>query len=362
MQMEGERDQTFMLRCLELAGLAKGYTYPNPLVGSVITHNDEIIGEGYHREFGKAHAEGNAIASVKRKALLTQSTLYVNLEPCCHVGKTPPCTDLILAAGIPRIVIGSVDPNPAISGKGIAALKKRGCDVTVGILDRENRTLNRSFFTHFEKKRPFVILKWAESLDGFLDIMRTPDTPVGPHWITSAIGQTLVHKWRAAEQAIMVGGRTVLNDNPSLTVRYWTGRQPLRITITRKKNLSKDLHLLDGQNSTLIYTDKKEMVHEPGITYVKLDYHKDTLPQIMNDLYNREIQSLIVEGGKKLLESFISSGLWDEALVFTGNSSFYQGLKAPTLDSNPELRILFDHCKLKYYRNIGIPSPKKGID
>jgi len=356
--MEGKSDHAYMLRCLELASLGKGYTYPNPLVGSVITHHHEIIGEGYHREYGKAHAEVNAIASVKQRALLTHSTLYVNLEPCCHVGKTPPCTDLIIDAGIPRIVIGLEDPNPAISGKGIEALKNAGCDVTVGMLERENRALNRSFFTHFEKKRPFVILKWAESNDGFLDTIRTPDTPMGPNWITSGLGQTLVHKWRATEQAIMIGGHTALLDNPALTVRSWTGRQPLRIAITRQKNLVKNLHLLDQKHPTLIYTDKK-ILPESGITYVKLDYSREVIPQIMNDLYNREIQSLIVEGGKELLESFISSGVWDEAFVFTGRRRFFDGLKAPTLDCQPDLRTLFDRCELKHYRKNCISTNKK---
>ncbi len=353
-------DHAFMLRCLELAALGKGYTYPNPLVGSVITCRQKIIGEGYHREFGKAHAEVNAIASVKQRALLTESTLYVNLEPCCHVGKTPPCTDLIIDAGIPRIVIGSEDPNPAVSGKGVEALKKAGCDVTIGILDKENRALNRSFFTYFDEKRPFVILKWAESSDGFLDIIRKPGTPVGPNWITGLLGRTLVHKWRATEQAIMIGGRTLLIDNPSLTVRFWTGRQPLRITITRQTNLSKDLHLLDPKIPTLIYTDKN-VDSEPGTTYVKLDYGDEIFPQIMKDLYNREIQSLLVEGGKELLESFISSGLWDEAFVFTGNSRFLNGIKAPILSIQPDLRTQQDDCELKYYRNKSYPASKKEV-
>ena len=358
--MEGSIDHAFMLRCLELATLGKGYTYPNPLVGSVITCHHEIIGEGYHREYGKAHAEVNAIASVKQRALLAHSTLYVNLEPCCHVGNTPPCTDLIIDTGIPRVVIGSEDPNPAVSGKGIEVLKNAGCNVTVGVLEKENRLLNRCFFTFFEKKRPFVILKWAESQDGFLDSIRTPETPVGPNWITSGLGQTLVHKWRATEQAIMVGGRTLLLDNPSLTVRHWTGRQPLRIAITRQANLPKDLHLLDQQNPALIYTDKK-MLPEPGINFVKLDYQSEIIPQIMSDLYSRGIQSLIVEGGKELLESFISSGLWDEALVFRGYSQFFNGLKAPMLYLQPDFQTLFDRCVLKYYRNKSHPIHKKEI-
>lgn len=349
-----------MLRCLELAALGKGYTYPNPLVGSVITHHGKIIGEGYHREYGEAHAEVNAISSVNRRDLLTHSTLYVNLEPCCHVGKTPPCTDLIIDTGIPRVVISSPDPNPAVAGKGIESLNNAGCKVTVGILENENRALNRSFFTFFEKKRPFVILKWAESLDGFLDTIRTPDTPIEPNWITGEVGRTLVHKWRAAEQAIMVGGRTLLQDNPALTVRYWTGRQPLRIAISRQKYFGKHLHLLDQKAPTLIYTDKK-MMHEPGVTYVKLDYRKEILPQIMVDLYNREIQSLIVEGGKELLESFISSGLWDEAFVFTGDRRFNNGIKAPMLDYHPDLQTLFDRCALKYFINKENPAPKKEV-
>lgn len=205
-----------------------------------------------------------------------------------------------------------------------------------------------------------MILKWAESSDGFLDVNRKPDTPVGPNWITGLIGRTLVHKWRANEQAIMIGGGTLLIDNPSLTVRYWAGRQPLRITLTRQENLSEDLHLLDRQIPTLIYSDK-EVESEPGITYVNLDYSDEVLPQIMNDLYEREIQSMIVEGGRELLERFITSGLWDEALVFTGNTRFHEGIKAPAFSFQPDLRTLFDRCELKYYRNKGNATLKKEV-
>lgn len=358
--MEGKSDHAFMLRCLELAALGKGYTYPNPLVGSVITHNQEIIGEGYHHEFGAAHAEVNAILSVNRKDLLTDATLYVNLEPCCHVGKTPPCTDLIIDTGIPRVVIGSEDPNPAVSGKGINVLKNAGCTVTVGIMEKENRLLNRSFFTFFENKRPFVILKWAESNDGFIDAIRTPETPPEPNWITGALGRTLVHKWRAAEQAIMIGGRTLLMDNPALTVRFWKGRQPLRVALTRQEKSGHHLQLFNQKEPTLIYTDKK-MIPQPGIAYVKLDYRREILPQVMSDLYKRKIQSIIVEGGKELLESFISSGLWDEAFVFTGSRWFYDGLKAPALDCQPDLKTLFDRCELKYFRNKENPVSEKEV-
>jgi diaminohydroxyphosphoribosylaminopyrimidine deaminase/5-amino-6-(5-phosphoribosylamino)uracil reductase len=350
MLIEKDTDYWFMLRCLELAAFGKGNTYPNPLVGSVITHKNMIIGEGYHREYGKAHAEVNAIETVENKSQLKNSTLYVNLEPCCHVGQTPPCTDLIIHSGIPRIVIGSADPNPAITGRGINTLKSAGCDVTIGILDSKNRELNRSFFSYHEKKRPYVILKWAESNDGFLDQIRTPDMQVGPNWITGEIEQILVHKWRAEEQAIMVGSRTATIDNPSLTARQWTGRQPLRITISRKANLAENLHLIDKQNRTLIYTER-ELPPDHEIIYVKLDYTKDIPGQIMGDLYNREIQSLIVEGGKELLESFIFSEIWDEAMVFKGIRKFNEGIRAPKIESKPKLHTIFGQCELKYYRN-----------
>jgi len=342
-----------MSRCLELAALGKGNTYPNPLVGSVITAGDKIIGEGFHQEYGKPHAEVNAINSVITRSRLKGATLHVNLEPCCHEGKTPPCTELIIRAEIPRIVIGSVDPNPAVSGKGIETLKKAGCNVSVGILDNKNRILNRSFFTFFGKKRPYVILKWAESKDGFLDRNRTSDTPVGPNWITGEIGQTLVHKWRIEEQAIMVGRKTVVLDNPSLTARSWSGRQPLRITLSRKAELAKNLHLFDKQAKTIIYTEE-ESSGDIENQYVKLDFNRSIPGQILTDLYNREIQSLLVEGGKELLESFILSGIWDEALVFKGNKKFIGGLKAPKIDFQPDYCSVFDHCELKYYSNLSI--------
>jgi diaminohydroxyphosphoribosylaminopyrimidine deaminase/5-amino-6-(5-phosphoribosylamino)uracil reductase len=346
-------DRLFMTRCIELASLGKGNTYPNPLVGSVVTYKDSIIGEGYHQEYGKAHAEANAISAVAKRDLLENSTLYVSLEPCCHIGKTPPCTNLIIDTGIPRVVIGSVDPNPVVTGNGIEVLRNAGCDVLTGIMDIEGRYLNRRYFSYYERNRPYVILKWAESKDGFLDNIRSPHSPVGPNWITQNVGQTLVHKWRAEEQAIMVGSGTAMIDNPSLTVRHWTGRQPLRITISRKAKLAKNLQLLDQKNKTLIYTEQ-DLEPEGNNVFVKLNYEKEIPEQIVRDLYERKIQSLMVEGGAQLLTAFICSGLWDEAIVFTGNKNFFNGLRAPVIKSPVDLETHFDQCGLKFFRNQGV--------
>ncbi|UCG27555.1 MAG: bifunctional diaminohydroxyphosphoribosylaminopyrimidine deaminase/5-amino-6-(5-phosphoribosylamino)uracil reductase RibD [Bacteroidales bacterium] len=350
MQRRKEIDEMYMARCLDLASMGRGYTYPNPLVGSVIIYRDSIIGEGYHREFGKPHSEVNAIEMVKDKSVLGESTMYVNLEPCCHSGKTPPCTDLIIRSGIRNIVIGSVDPNPSVSGSGIRQLENSGCNVTTGVLEQEGKNLNRSFFTYFEKKRPYIILKWAESADGYLDRIRTEDAPIGPNWITGELEKTLVHIWRAHEQAVMVGGGTVIIDNPRLTVRHWTGRQPLRISISREANFPGGTNLLDNQYKTLIYTEKILPASE-ALEYVQLDYNKDTIVQVLKDLYSREINSLIVEGGKKLLESFLNSGIWDEARVFKGDREFLTGIKAPTINSSPVNRIFLFQSELKIYRN-----------
>ena len=348
--MTKPEDEKYMRRCLELAKLGMGTAAPNPMVGSVIVYDGKIIGEGYHEKCGEAHAEVNAINSVKNPDLLKKATLYVNLEPCAHHGKTPPCSDLIVRKKIPRVVIGCVDSFAKVSGKGIEKLKKGACDVTVGILEQESRWLNRRFFTFHEKKRPYIILKWAETKDGFIDKKRKSEESVEQNWITNQISKKLVHKWRTEEAAFMVGRKTVKKDNPQLTVRDWSGRNPVRIVTDQKLKLSTDLKIFDNQAKTLIFNAKKESV-EGNLHYLKIDYEKNVLKQMMSRLYELEIQSVVVEGGEKLLSSFIQENLWDEARIFTGNKYFKEGVKAPEFNQIPAEEIWLEDTLLSiYYR------------
>lgn len=325
------RDNLYMKRCLELALLGLGYTAPNPLVGSVVVYNDTIIGEGYHKEYGDSHAEVNAINNVRNSGLLPYSTLYVNLEPCCHHGKTLPCTDLIIKSGIKKVVIGSVDIHHVVAGKGISKLRNSGCDVRTGVLKNECLKLNRRFFTFHEKKRPYIILKWAQSADGFIDFERPPETAIGPNWITSKYLRMLVHKWRAQEQSIMAGTNTVLKDNPSLNVRLWHGKNPLRIVIDNDLKISKNFNVLDNSQSTLIINKKKEK-EENNTKWLKLNCsYNELIQELMNYLYTQHIQSVFVEGGRELLQSFIDQGFWDEARIFSGQQFFAGGTSAPLI-------------------------------
>jgi diaminohydroxyphosphoribosylaminopyrimidine deaminase/5-amino-6-(5-phosphoribosylamino)uracil reductase len=323
-----------MLRCIELARNGLGNTSPNPMVGSVIVYDGIIIGEGYHRKFGEPHAEVNAINSVQNKELLKKSTLYVNLEPCSHYGKTPPCANLIASMEIPRVVIGSLDTAAHVSGKGLEILKNAGCNVLVGVLEDECRELNKRFFTFHEKQRPYIILKWAQTKDGFIDIERTENASVQPTWITNEYAKALVHKWRAEEQAILVGTNTAIQDNPSLTTRHWYGKNPLRIVLDENLILPDGLKLFDQNASTVIIADtkvkslRKRKLHENvGIEFV--DYSSGFYTQLFKVLISKDIQSLIIEGGEKVLTSFIQNNLWDEARVFTGNKVFNKGVRAP---------------------------------
>ena len=325
-----------MQRCIDLARAGLGHTAPNPMVGSVILHKDRIIGEGYHRKYGSPHAEVMAIESVKDKSLLKQSTLYVNLEPCCHHGKTPPCTDLILHYQIPSVVIGTTDPYDQVAGKGIARLRGRGCQVAVGVLKEACRRLNKRFLTYHEKKRPYIILKWAQTADGFLDANRLPGSDNQPTWITSEKLRMLVHKWRTEEPAIMVGTQTALKDNPRLNVRDWSGPSPLRIITDRQLGLGGNLHVFDGSQPTIVFNGKLEKTN--GLTrFVKIDYGRDPLAQMLDILYAENIQSLLVEGGRALLQSFIESGQWDEARIFVGTQFFGSGVKAPDIGLSPSM-------------------------
>lgn len=327
-----EVDEKFMLRAIEVARLGIGNVAPNPMVGCVIVHQGVIIGEGYHREFGKPHAEVNAVNSVKDKALLKKSTLYVTLEPCSHHGKTPPCSDLILAYGIPNVVVGTEDPFAAVAGRGLEKLRKGGCNLLQGYLEASCVALNRRFFTFHQKKRPYIILKWAQTADGFIDMDRSQEHYGEPTWITNDLSKIAVHKMRADESAILVGTNTATKDNPSLTVREWVGRQPLRLVIDRALKLPSELLLFDQRVPTVVYTSKVVPVKH-NLEFKQILFNGTELEQILNDLHERGIQSLIVEGGQKLLNSFIDRGIWDEARVFTGKCNFHKGIRAPVLDA-----------------------------
>ncbi len=325
-------DELYMIRCLELAGLGAGYVSPNPMVGAVIVADGKIIGEGYHQHYGEAHAEVNAIQNVlsqypNAEALLQRSTMYVSLEPCAHFGKTPPCSDLIVKYQIPKVVIGSRDPYAEVNGKGISKLQSAGIDVIEGLLSQECLNLNKRFFTRIAKQRPYIILKWAQTADGYF----APEQ--GQQWISSESAKILTHRWRSEEDAVLVGYRTALSDDPQLNVRAWTGRNPKRIVIDRNLSLPKNLHLFDQSQETLVFNALKTEIDQQ-IKYLELENFDTLLPQsICYQLYLMDVQSLIIEGGAQTLELFIKAGLWDEARVFTGTEIWAKGIKAPKLDA-----------------------------
>jgi diaminohydroxyphosphoribosylaminopyrimidine deaminase/5-amino-6-(5-phosphoribosylamino)uracil reductase len=342
-------DERYMQRAIELARLGMGHVAPNPMVGSVIVHKNRIIGEGYHRKYGESHAEVNAINSVPQKEHLKESTLYVTLEPCSHYGKTPPCSDLIIREEIPHVVIGTVDLFAKVAGRGINKLREAGCRVDIDILNKECVDLNRRFFTFHKKKRPYIILKWAQTTDGFIDIDRTSEDYGQPTWITNELSKTAVHKMRADESAILVGTNTALKDNPSLTTRNWCGNSPLRLVLDRNLRLPLELSLLSGEVPTLVFTEK-EKKSECNIEYLKIDFNGNEIEQLLDELYNRNILSLIVEGGKILLENFINKGIWDEARVFTGNKLFRKGVLAPRINATAIKSDRLDDSSIEIYR------------
>ena len=317
-----------MSRCMELAVMAIGRVSPNPMVGAVLVHDGRIIGEGYHEQYGYAHAEVNCINSVKEqdKHLISDSTIYVSLEPCAHHGKTPPCADLIIERGIQRVVTGSGDPNPLVAGKGIKKLRDAGVEVTEHIMERECDFLNRRFMTYHTRQRPYIILKWAQSADGFF----APDDS-RQVWLTNEYSKKLVHKWRTEEDAILVGTRTALIDDPQLTARLWEGRNPLRILIDMALHVPAESRIFDDEAMTLVYNASKEKL-QFGTVYVKVDPDKPLPQQIAADLYHRKIQSVIIEGGAYTLNSFIDAGLWDEARVLTAPTLLSAGIAAPRID------------------------------
>lgn len=330
-------DEKFMHRCIQLAKNGLGTTAPNPMVGAVIVHNNSIIGEGYTSPYGGPHAEVNAIDSVIDKELLAEATLYVTLEPCSHFGKTPPCADLILTHKIPRVVIGLRDPHDKVAGKGIQKLKDNGCHVSTGILEAACQEHHKRFLTAQEQKRPYIILKWAASADGFIAPQKEHrDTVPQPYWITGSLSKQLVHKWRSEEQAILVGTATVLADNPKLDVRLWSGKSPTRIILDTGLKIPQHFHVLDKKQRTIIFTKVTDTTkHLEGIEYVILNGNIPSIVAICSALHRLNIQSLIVEGGAKTLQSFIDANVWDEARIFKGIALFKEGIRSPKIKGGP---------------------------
>ena len=349
-----------MQRCLQLAAMGAGMVAPNPMVGAVLVYNDRIIGEGYHQKYGEAHAEVNCINSVIEadKEFITKSTMYVSLEPCVHFGKTPPCTNLIIENKIANVVIGCRDSfaevnarlnDPVGQGKGIEKLKAAGIHVTVGVLEKECRELNKRFFTFHKKQRPYIILKWAESSDGKMAPLNPPFGETLEHDITKRLlisndfTNRLVHKWRSEEAAILVGTNTALLDDPALTTRLWPGKNPVRLVIDKELKLPGSLKLLDGSVKTIVFTYLQKEDHE-FLSYHQLDKDENMLTQILSALYQKQIQSVIVEGGSILLQSFIDEDMWDEARVISNSQlTIGNGLVAPVLKND----ILLSEQKIK---------------
>jgi diaminohydroxyphosphoribosylaminopyrimidine deaminase/5-amino-6-(5-phosphoribosylamino)uracil reductase len=318
-------DQLYMSRCLELAANGMGYVSPNPMVGAVLVHKGRIIGEGYHEQYGHAHAEVNCLKSVavEDQDLISESTLYVSLEPCSHHGKTPPCADLIISHGIRKVVTGSHDPNPLVSGRGISKMQAAGIEVTEDAMREECDFFNRRFITYHVRKRPFIILKWAQSQDGFI-----APADGTQRWLTDEYSRELVHKWRTEEDAILIGTRTALIDDPQLTSRLWKGKNPIRILIDRHLKVPEESRIFDEEAMTIVYNLCKEGLEE-GTVFVSLKPGEDIVKQIVHDLHSRSIQSVIIEGGGYTLEQFIKAGLWDEARIFTAPVLISAGIAAP---------------------------------
>ncbi|MBQ6647634.1 MAG: bifunctional diaminohydroxyphosphoribosylaminopyrimidine deaminase/5-amino-6-(5-phosphoribosylamino)uracil reductase RibD [Muribaculaceae bacterium] len=326
-------DEKYMLRALQLARHGGGHTSPNPMVGAVVVHEGRIIGEGFHRCCGQAHAEVNAIASVSDQSLLPQSTIYVTLEPCSHYGKTPPCAKLLIEKGVRRVVVGTLDPFEKVSGRGVAMLREAGIEVTVGVLERECRQLNKRFFTAHTTGMPWVLLKWAQSNDGFLADEQ------GRVRFSTPLTQTLVHRERAMVDAIVVGANTVRIDNPSLTTRHWSGNSPLRVIMDQNLSLPSDSKVLTDGGNTLIYNNKKEGI-EGCVEWAKLD---TTQPETwLRDLYRRGITSVMVEGGANLLQQMIDARAWNEMRIEVSPSNLGKGIKAPAVNTATTQRQVID--------------------
>lgn len=334
----------YMQRALELAELGRGSVSPNPLVGCVIVHQDQIIGEGYHQYYGGPHAEPNAIEQVQNPDLLADATVYVTLEPCAHWGKTPPCANLLIQHQVKRVVIGALDSNPLVGGKGIQLLREAGIEVVTGVLESKVQEQNRRFFTNMEKKRPYVLLKWAETADGFV-ARKNYDSK----WISNSYSRQLVHQWRSEEDAILVGKNTVIHDNPSLNVRDWVGKNPTRIILATSIDPNSPYHVFDQRIPTIIFNETLDR-EESNKIFIKVDHVHD-IANILHQLYLRKIGSVLVEGGSQVLHAFIKENLWDEARVFKSVQSFGEGIPAPQLSGTiiQELDVMGD--KLSIYFN-----------
>ena len=343
--------EKYIKRCIELAQNGLGTTYPNPMVGSIIVYEDKIIGEGWHKKAGEPHAEVNAVRSVKDKSLLKKATIYVSLEPCSHFGKTPPCCDLIIANEIPNVVVGTVDPNEKVAGNGIKKLIAAGVNVVVGVLEKECNELNKRFFTFHQKQRPYIILKWAESQDGFLAPEKTVEAERKPVWITNTFSRQLVHKWRSEEQAILVGTQTVIDDNPKLNVRDWAGNNPVRVVLDQNDRISKDSFVFDDSVKTIVFTKSRNNIAEKNTIFETIDFEQNTIQKILNVLYQNQIQSIIIEGGRQTLQSFIDESLWDEARIFIGQTSFERGTKAPEIQKKNSTKTAIQNDELLFIRN-----------
>jgi len=340
-----QNEEFFLNKCIKIARLRIGNVSPNPMVGSVIVYNKEIIGEGHHEKYGSHHAEVNAINSVKNKSLLSKSTLYVNLEPCSHFGKTPPCSDLIIKYKIPKVVIGCTDTYSEVNGNGIEKMRNAGIDVIVGIMEKESKELNKRFFTFHEKKRPYIILKWAKSKDGFI----APKDQKEPFWMTLKESKKLVHKWRSEEDSILIGRITAEKDNPSLTVREIEGENPIRIVIDKDLKLSENLNLFNSEAETIIFNEIKSD-NKSDNNYIKIDFN-DMIINILIELYKQNIQSLIIEGGTTTIQSFIDKNMWDEARVFKTDMNIENGLKSPIINGKTSSETQIDTDSLKIIVN-----------
>lgn len=328
--MASGNDWVYMQRCIQLARLGAGNVAPNPMVGAVLVHENKIIGEGYHQQYGQAHAEVNCIRNAEeyadRISLLASSTLYVSLEPCAHFGKTPPCADLVISKRIPKVVIGCRDPFKQVDGKGIEKLENAGIEVVTGVMEEECKSLNERFFTFHIKRRPFIILKWAQTANGRI---AGPDS--SRILISNEVTNRLVHRWRSEEASILVGTTTALKDDPSLTTRLWSGKNPLRLIIDRNLQLPDSLRLFNGEAKTIIFNSVRQGEND-NCRYYQLNNEQSFTQQITNALFQLNIQSVLVEGGSKLLQSFIDEDLWDEARVITNNDlQIAEGTRAPDM-------------------------------
>jgi diaminohydroxyphosphoribosylaminopyrimidine deaminase/5-amino-6-(5-phosphoribosylamino)uracil reductase len=346
-------DELFMKRCLELAEMGNGDVSPNPMVGCVIVSGGKVIGEGNHRKYGEAHAEVNAIRSILDRygenaaELLESATVYVSLEPCAHFGKTPPCADLLIRHSVKKVVIGNRDPFPDVNGKGIEKLQHAGIEVVHGILDEECRYLNRRFFTRINQHRPYIILKWARTANGYFAPKNTVQ-----QWISGPLAKKLVHKWRTEEDAVLVGKQTAISDNPQLSAREWMGRNPVRIVIDRKLEIPEGHHIYNGLTKTVILNEQKTDV-TGNIHFIQMEDMQYYLPQkIAFQLYLMDIQSIIIEGGANVLNQFISSGLWDEARVFSSSNSWDTGVFSPQINGKITSVRPIDQDYLTIYENM----------